>query len=568
MGDADVGMIDVEDWDEMDDVGTGKEICDKDVKVYMGGFVDVVDIRVVMGVLGRGVVNGLDMIGVDKEASVVKVDANVVRVGLDVDEREAVEVKEVGRMIMGIVDAMIALEGVVGTISKIGVDDEGGEDMFSGGGLWNDCLEISGGEDWIGCWFVMAREVSGGFLLGDEIPISKPEVAGSNLHLDRLLGMAGRGYRKSNWHVEDYRKNNPDQYGESFSLEEEDSSLAAAVRDSSAHRDSSLSSMYGESTYRESYRNRHSFNAASPLQKTYTPNVSSSFKSPTESKQGFWSALAKKAKSALLEEGSPVQSPKSQEKSVSHLQQAQANIQASMPERRRQMDAPVLQKGIEAITSSLTFIGGALEEGLNIVENKASDIISDTRRSIKKKPGAGVESKESDIFYDPRQSMKKKADAIETVNLQRQSKKAPDVETNYETQLKASRDVASAMAAKVKLLLRELKTLKADLAFAKERCAQLEEESKVLRESLEKGDRPDEDDLIRLQLETLLAEKSRLAQENANYARENRFLREIVEYHQLTMQDVVYLDENIEEVTEVGLDPSRETQKEMFPLEK
>lgn len=56
---------------------------------------------------------------------------------------------------------------------------------------------------------------------------------------------------------------------------------------------------------------------------------------------------------------------------------------------------------------------------------------------------------------------------------------------------------------------------------------------------------------IRLQLETLLAEKARLAQENSVFARENRFLREIVEYHQLTMQDVVYLDENNEEVTEV-----------------
>lgn len=56
---------------------------------------------------------------------------------------------------------------------------------------------------------------------------------------------------------------------------------------------------------------------------------------------------------------------------------------------------------------------------------------------------------------------------------------------------------------------------------------------------------------IRLQLETLLAEKARLANENSTYARENRFLREIVEYHQLTMQDVVYLDEGSEEVTEV-----------------
>ncbi|WMV45991.1 hypothetical protein MTR67_039376 [Solanum verrucosum] len=55
---------------------------------------------------------------------------------------------------------------------------------------------------------------------------------------------------------------------------------------------------------------------------------------------------------------------------------------------------------------------------------------------------------------------------------------------------------------------------------------------------------------IRLQLETLLAEKGRLAHENSVYARENSFLREIVEYHQLTMKDhVVYLDEGIEQVS-------------------
>jgi hypothetical protein len=57
--------------------------------------------------------------------------------------------------------------------------------------------------------------------------------------------------------------------------------------------------------------------------------------------------------------------------------------------------------------------------------------------------------------------------------------------------------VANAMAAKAKLLLRELKTVKADLAFAKERCAQLEDENKVLRESYDKGGGPEDDDLVR-----------------------------------------------------------------------
>lgn len=58
--------------------------------------------------------------------------------------------------------------------------------------------------------------------------------------------------------------------------------------------------------------------------------------------------------------------------------------------------------------------------------------------------------------------------------------------------------VANSMAAKAKLLLRELKTVKADLAFVKQRCNQLEDENKVLRENREKGARHEDDDLVRL----------------------------------------------------------------------
>ncbi|MED6219580.1 hypothetical protein PIB30_037000 [Stylosanthes scabra] len=139
---------------------------------------------------------------------------------------------------------------------------------------------------------------------------------------------------------------------------------------------------------------------------------------------------------------------------------------------------------------------------------------------------------------------------------QQQSATTPNPNVIHETQLKASRDVAMATAAKAKLLLRELKTVKADLAFSKARCAQLEEENKLLRdrEGREKGQNRADDDLIRLQLETLLAEKARLANENEICSRENRFLREIVEYHQLSMQDVVSLDdddEGFDEVTEL-----------------
>ena len=39
-------------------------------------------------------------------------------------------------------------------------------------------------------------------------------------------------------------------------------------------------------------------------------------------------------------------------------------------------------------------------------------------------------------------------------------------------------------------------------------------------------------------MEALLAEKSRLANENANLTRENQCLHQLVEYHQITSQDL------------------------------
>ncbi|XP_042480828.1 uncharacterized protein LOC122061566 isoform X3 [Macadamia integrifolia] len=275
------------------------------------------------------------------------------------------------------------------------------------------------------------------------------------------------------------------------------SSLAAqAIRASSAHRDSSFSSAYGESAlafaYREPNRQRSSEFRQDPASYEYT-----SIKSLNDSKHGFWGILARKAK-AILEDDNVAQQFETSSKTKPQMLETSSGDQ----------------------------------EGLTLVENRTADIIQETRRLHIRRKGSSSDSQNQ-------------ANDVCTPQQQAQT------QTDHETQLKASRDVAMAMAAKAKLLLRELKTIKADLAFAKERCAQLEEENRILRESREKGDSTEDDDLIRLQLETLLAEKARLAHENSIYARENRFLREIVEYHQLTMQDVVYLDEGIEEVTEV-----------------
>ncbi|KAF3782185.1 hypothetical protein EJ110_NYTH34161 [Nymphaea thermarum] len=340
------------------------------------------------------------------------------------------------------------------------------------------------------------------------------------------------------------------------------SSLAArAIRASSLHRDSSFSAAYGETVIPSPHRDSTN-QEAPPLyeqqeqhqqQQASTTYEYTSMKNLNDSKSGFWGVLARKAKNIFEEEDGTRKAemfgrggPQKFGRESPQTSVASAGVQHSYQstETSRRTENPAIQKGLGAIASSLNYIGGklenALEEGLTIVESKAADIISDTRKlNIRRKASTSGTPGQTQPIYP------------EAKNLHMPAIYTPSTQTDYETQLKASRDVAMAMAAKAKLLLRELKTVKADLAFAKQRCTQLEEENRILRESNERGDSPEDDDLIRLQLETLLAEKARLAHENSIYARENRFLREIVEYHQLTMQDVVYLDEGIEEVKEV-----------------
>ncbi|KAG4377832.1 hypothetical protein GLYMA_18G218000v4 [Glycine max] len=268
------------------------------------------------------------------------------------------------------------------------------------------------------------------------------------------------------------------------------------------------------------------------------------------SKSGFWGVIAQKAKS-ILDDDKPTpqhdtmpqtqtlkshsfntfSGPSAAQNSPSQFKPVYESLDSS-----RKMDNPKFRKGLDKITTSLNQLGDtfekAFEEGRTIMESKKADLRTQIRRK-------GNNSGDTNLTSDMRNPLQ---EATQTQN-----------QSSHETKLKASRDVAMATAAKAKLLLRELKSVKADLAFAKARCTQLEEENKVLRdrEGSDKGQNREDDDLIRHQLETLLAEKARLASENETYSRENRFLREIVEYHQLTMQDVVYIDEGMGEVSEV-----------------
>ncbi|KAK7266674.1 hypothetical protein RIF29_19324 [Crotalaria pallida] len=95
-------------------------------------------------------------------------------------------------------------------------------------------------------------------------------------------------------------------------------------------------------------------------------------------------------------------------------------------------EGPAFLKGLDAFTSSLNHIGGtigkSLEEGFTIVENRTSDIIQETRKHIRKKPGNSVgQNQEINHSTTLQQS-------------QLRTQMSP-MQTDQELQLKASRDV-------------------------------------------------------------------------------------------------------------------------------
>lgn len=278
-----------------------------------------------------------------------------------------------------------------------------------------------------------------------------------------------------------------------------------------------------------------------PVRHEYT-----TLRSTNESKYGFWGVIARKAKSILEDDVVSQQFD-------DHTEDGFQTLHTSEGSQFNQLNlSPESSRKSENLASSLNHIGGtiknALEEGLMIVENRTADIIQETKK---------LQIRRKSISLNP---LGQAVDFVVTENL------PPNV-SDQGNQLKAPRDLANGMAAKAKRLLLELKTVRADLTFAKERCQKLEEENKFLRESREKGDGTVDDDLIRLQLETLLSEKGRLAHENTIYARENRFLREIVEYHQLTMQDLTCLDESFNVAADNdSLSSSHSTSEVLSPI--
>lgn len=236
-------------------------------------------------------------------------------------------------------------------------------------------------------------------------------------------------------------------------------------------------------------------------------SIPSSPFSDHKSEESFWNRLNKRAKS--LHNNTDSQHEDSDTK--------------VLPE-----DSKLLHKGLEAVASSLTRIthtlGVALEDGANLAETKLSELFPVDPPAT-----------------SPVSTLKRRRvpeNAEENLSEQGKDELKASVKKEDNAKLKDHQNLAMAMASKAKFLERDLKSIRGDLCFMRERCAFLEEENRRLRDAVTKGVRPEEDDLVRLQLEALLAEKGRLAHENANYARENQYLHQVVEYHKLTLLDM------------------------------
>ncbi|KAI3978393.1 hypothetical protein MKX01_013191 [Papaver californicum] len=198
---------------------------------------------------------------------------------------------------------------------------------------------------------------------------------------------------------------------------------------------------------------------------------------PPSEKEDYWSTLRNRV-DALLENRQKLQKVSSS---------------------TRDEDCLLLLRGFDSISSSLFQLKGNLN---NAIESK---------KRLKRRHDESEE-----------QSFENQRGGVELKNNLKNGK------------LKKAKNLAISMAANAATLAREMKSIRSDLSFMQERCYMLEEENMRLSNGSDHKGTDEEDDLVRLQLEALLAEKSRLATENANLIRENQCLHQLVEYHQLT----------------------------------
>ncbi|KAK7285356.1 hypothetical protein RJT34_20125 [Clitoria ternatea] len=207
---------------------------------------------------------------------------------------------------------------------------------------------------------------------------------------------------------------------------------------------------------------------------------------------------------------------------------------------RLKEDSLLLIRGFDSVAHTLSLLSNNLDNALQGARELGNpptltDIFHSKfdKAEENKEEDSGEKQKE-----ESKQGIKRKLEHNDSSEENAVDSQMENGQKLQDRNIKRAKNLAVSMASKAASLARELKSIKLDLCFMQERCGFLEEENRRLRDGFAKGVRPEEDDLVRLQLEALLAEKSRLANENANLIRENQCLHQLVEYHQLASQDL------------------------------
>ncbi|KAF5732766.1 hypothetical protein HS088_TW17G00296 [Tripterygium wilfordii] len=275
-----------------------------------------------------------------------------------------------------------------------------------------------------------------------------------------------------------------------------------------------------------------SFMASSPL---FSPG----------SDKRFWSNLRGRIDELLEDRHRKL--PASEDRlNLDHSLTAKINEEKSERMRKMKEDSKLLLRGFDSVSQTLSQLSNNLDNALQGARDLAkpptmTEIFHINLKSLESKQEGLPEREE--IAEDEKTGRKRKLD--DSSEDQADDSQKENEQNPRDKKLKKAKNIAISMATKAATLARELKSIKSDFCFMQERCALLEEENRRLRDGFVKGIRPEEDDLVRLQLEALLAEKSRLANENANLTRENQCLHQLVEYHQLTSEDLSASYENV-----------------------
>ncbi|OIT34081.1 PREDICTED: uncharacterized protein LOC109205174 [Nicotiana attenuata] len=287
---------------------------------------------------------------------------------------------------------------------------------------------------------------------------------------------------------------------------------------------------------------------------------SSPIYSPSSDKR-FWSTLRSRI-DTLLENRPLIDFPLPAQKS---------DGAAEDKSKRMKEDAMLLLRGFDSVSYTLSELSNNLENALQGARDLAkpptlTDILHYTMEKAKSGENQSKEGKDEGDEQkkkgeESNKGLKRKLDDCSEDSQQDDDTKKENGQVTKELgKFKKAKNLAISMASKAATLARELKSIRSDLRFMQERSALLEEENRRLRDGFDKGIPPEEDDLVRLQMEALLTEKSRLANENANLNRENQCLRHLVEYHQLTSQDLSASYEDL--LRGMGLDISPEEDTE------